>query len=387
MSSAPKKLNNSDLENNFDDFLEHSLSGYISTNPRGEIIRINSKLLEWLGYNKEDLIGKRMTILLAIGSRIFYETHLSPLLKLQGSFEEVAAELLLKDGSELQVLLNGYVRNDEHNKPLFIRLNIYKATERKVYEENLRLAVIDAEKTLLKERELSTLREQFIAVLGHDLRNPLGAIKTGASLLARSVSSDREQSIVGMIKKSSLRMEELIANVMDFARVRLGGGLSLDLKDVFIEPIILHVIEELRITFPERIVTIDFEVKENINCDADRISQLLSNLVANALVHGSPHEPVKVIAKIQLNYLELTVSNGGKPIPEDALETLFEPFTREASTPSQQGLGLGLYIASQIAHAHGGNLTATSNTAETRFTFSMPVYIAHEHFPATHQNP
>ncbi|MBB5622842.1 sigma-B regulation protein RsbU (phosphoserine phosphatase) [Pedobacter cryoconitis] len=376
MSSDPKKNNSSDLENNFEDFLEHSLSGYISTSPRGEIIRINSKLLEWLGYNKEDLIGKRMSSLLAMGSRIFYETHLSPLLKLQGSFEEVAAELLLKDGKKLPVLLNGYIRNDEHNKPLFIRLNVYRATDRKVYEENLRLAVIDAEKTLLKERELSTLREQFIAVLGHDLRNPLGAIKSGASLLARSASSDRDKTIVGMIKKSSLRMEELIANVMDFARVRLGGGLSLDLKDVFIEPIILHVTEELRITFPERIVTVDFEVKKTINCDADRISQLLSNLVANALTHGSPHEPVKVIAKIELDYFELTVSNGGKPIPQDAIETLFEPFTREANTPSQQGLGLGLYIASQIALAHGGNLTATSNTTETCFTFRMPVYLS-----------
>ncbi|MBB6273818.1 sigma-B regulation protein RsbU (phosphoserine phosphatase) [Pedobacter cryoconitis] len=375
MSSDPKEPNNSGLENNFEDFLEHSLSGYISTNPRGEIIRVNSKLLEWLGYSKEDLIGKRMTGLLAMGSRIFYETHLSPLLKLHGSFEEVAAELLLKDGSKLHILLNGYIRNDENNKPLFIRLNVYKATERKVYEENLRHAVIDAEKTLLKEREMATLREQFIAVLGHDLRNPLGAIKSGASLLTRSASSDRDKSIVGMIKKSGLRMEELIANVMDFARVRLGGGLSLDLKDVFIEPIILHVIEELSITFPERIVTVDFEVKETINCDADRISQLLSNLVANALTHGSPDEPVKVIARIVLNYFELIVSNGGKPIPEDALETLFEPFTREASSPSQQGLGLGLYIASQIANAHGGNLAVTSNTTGTSFIFRMPVYI------------
>lgn len=282
---------------------------------------------------------------------------------------------LLKDGRKLQVLLNGYVRNDENNKPLFIRLNVYRATERKIYEENLRLAVIDAEKTLLKERELATLREQFIAVLGHDLRNPLGAIKSGASLLARSVSSDRDKTIVGMIKKSSLRMEELIANVMDFARVRLGGGLSLDLKDVSIEPIILHVTEELLITFPERIVTVDFQVNKTINCDADRISQLLSNLVANAFTHGSPHEPVTVIAKMELNYFELSVSNGGKPIPEDTLETLFEPFTREANTPSQQGLGLGLYIASQIALVHGGNLRATSNTFETCFTFRMPVYI------------
>jgi len=375
-SKNTKKI---DLENDLEDFLEQSLSGYLSANPGGEIIRINSKLLEWLNYTSEELIGKRITNLLAIGSRMFYETHLSPLLKLQGFFEEVSAELLLKDGSKLQVLLNGYVRNDEDNKPLFIRLNIYRATERKIYEDNLRLAITDAEKTLMAERELATLREQFIAVLGHDLRNPLGAIKSGTSLLTRSVTlSDRDKSIVGMIKNSSLRMEELITNVMDFARVRLGGGLALDLKDRLIEPILLHATEELQITFPDRIITVDFQVKNIINCDADRISQLLSNLLANALTHGSTHEPVNVTTRIEVNYFELAVSNGGKPIPEDVLETLFEPFTREASTPSQQGLGLGLYIAFQIAQAHGGSLTATSNTTETCFTFRMPVRITGE---------
>ncbi|WP_158795595.1 PAS domain-containing sensor histidine kinase [Pedobacter sp. L105] len=373
MLPDPENINNLNLENDFEDFLEHSVSGYISTKPSGEIIRTNSRLVEWLGYTKEDLIGKRITSLLAMGSRIFYETHLSPLLKLQGFFEEVSAELLLKNGTKLQVLLNGYVRNDENNKPQFIRLNVYRATERKVYEQNLRLAIIDAEKTLIAERELATLREQFIAVLGHDLRNPLGAIKSGASLLTRSALSDRDKSIVGMIKNSSLRMEELITNVMDFARVRLGGGLSLDLKDILIEPIILHVTEELRVIFPERTVTVDFEVKNTITCDAGRISQLLSNLVANALTHGSANEPVNVSAKIELNYFELAVSNGGKPIPEDVLETLFEPFTREGTTPSQQGLGLGLYIAAEIARAHGGNLTATSTADETRFTFRMPL--------------
>jgi len=374
MPTDSKNLNDANLEQNFEDFLEHSLSGYISTNPRGEMIRINSKLLELLGYSTEELIGKRITSLLAVGSRMFYETHLSPLLKLHGSFEEVAAELLLKDGSKLQVLLNGYVRNDENNNPLFIRLNVYKATERKVYEENLRPAINDAEQTLQKEREFATLREQFIAVLGHDLRNPLGAIKSGASLLTRSALSDRDKLIVDMIKNSSLRMEELIANVMDFARVRLGGGLSLDLKEVFLKPVILHVTEELRAIFPERAVTVDFEVNDAITCDPDRISQLLSNLVANALTHGSADEPVKVAAKIVSNSFELTVFNGGKPIPGDALETLFEPFKRETSAPSQQGLGLGLYIASQIARAHNGTLSAYSTVDETRFTFQMPIF-------------
>ncbi|WP_442591254.1 ATP-binding protein [Pedobacter sp. AW31-3R] len=373
MSPDSKKTNHSDLEKDFEDFLEHSLSGYISTNPRGEIISVNARVIEWLGYTKEELTGKRITGLLAMGSRMFYETHLSPLLQLKGFFEEVSAELLLKDGTKLQVLLNGYVRNDAQMKPQFIRLNVYRATERKIYEENLRHAITDAEETIRAEREQTILREQFIAVLGHDLRNPLGAIKSGTSLLMRSAVSDREQSILGMMKKSSLRMEELIANVMDFARVRLGGGISLNLQEVLIEPVIQQVIDELKIIFPERVVTLAINVKNPINCDADRLSQLLSNLVANAFTHGLVHEPVKIMAKIDLDNFELVVSNGGKPIAEDALKTLFEPFTREASTPSEQGLGLGLYIASQIASAHQGSLTATSDVRETSFIFRMPL--------------
>lgn len=366
-------MENREPEIDLEDFLAHSLSGHVSTSAGGEIISINARLLDWLGHDVKDLIGKRFNAVLAIGSRIFYETHLSPLLKLQGFFEEVSVELVSKKGERIQVLLNGYVRKDGDGKIRFIRLTIYRATERKVYEDNLRHAVSDAQSRLKEERELAGLREQFIAVLGHDLRNPLGAIKTGASLLSRAELSDRNRSVVNLINKSSLRMEELISNVMDFARVRLGGGIVLDIQQVQILPILEQVTEELKIAFPDRTVDINCCVKTPISCDASRIAQLLSNLVANALTHGLADRPISVTARIDLKYLELSVANGGRPISEDVLETLFEPFKREATSPSQQGLGLGLYIASQIAGAHGGTLTAVSNADETRFTFCMPI--------------
>lgn len=362
-----------ELKNDLENFLEHSLSGHITAGAKGEIITINSKLLTWLDYDKTELIGKLFNSTLAVGSRIFYETHLSPLLKLQGFFEEVSAELIAKNGSRLQVLLNGYVQNDEEGNPKFIRLTIYRATERKIYEENLRHAVLDAETHLKRERELVGLREQFIAVLGHDLRNPLGAIKTGASLLLRGDLSDRNKAVVNLINKSSLRMEELITNVMDFARVRLGGGITVDLEELLIGPIIEQVTEELKIVFPERTVNVVDSAKTPIKFDPNRISQLLSNLVANAITHGLAGHPVTVMAKLAHGHFELAVANGGKPIPEEVIGTLFEPFKREATSPSQQGLGLGLYIASQIAGAHGGTLTALSDVHETRFTFRMPI--------------
>lgn len=358
-----------------EDFLEHSLSGYISTNPRGEITSTNSRIKEWLGKSSEELIGRRITSLLAVGSRIFYETHLAPMLNIKGFFEEVAVELLLKDGNKLQVLMNGYARKDSNGLPEVMWLNVYKAKERKVYEDNLRHTILNTENMLRTEKEVAILREQFIAVLGHDLRNPLGAIKTGTSLLSRSAVSERDKSIIGTIAKSTFRMEELIANVMDFARVRMGSGIILQKEEVMLEPIIEHVVEELIISFPDRKVLTHFNVKQPVKCDPNRMSQMLSNLLANAITHGAADQPITISSKIDKCNLEIILTNGGRPISNETLKTLFEPFTREAKTPSQQGLGLGLYIAHQIAKAHKGELTATSDQERTSFTFRMTLIV------------
>lgn len=172
----------------------------------------------------------------------------------------------------------------------------------------------------------------FIAVLGHDLRNPLSAIKTGSALLNRSPLSERDQYIVGTIAKSTLRKEELITNVMDFARVRLGGGILLDLNAIMLEPIITHIVNELIISFPERKVITHFDAEQPVYCDVNRLSQLISNLLANALTHGAADEPIKIIVQTKVDVLEIEVINGGHAIPADVLTTLF---TREGNSPSQ----------------------------------------------------
>ena len=176
-----------------------------------------------------------------------------------------------------------------------------------------------------------------------------------------------------MMGASAARMSELIENVMDFARVRLGGGMAMNMQAVYLEPVLFHVVEELRAAYPTRTIETTFTLPTAINCDAARISQILSNLLANALTHGSPDCPIKITAFIENNTFEISVSNSGKQIPPASLEQLFQPFTREDAHASQNGLGLGLYISSEIANAHNGELSATSTATETRFTFRMPV--------------
>jgi signal transduction histidine kinase len=227
-----------------------------------------------------------------------------------------------------------------------------------------------SEADLLDERKTSELREQFIAVLGHDLRNPLASIAAGTRLLMKEAQSEKAKTVVQLMQASVDRMAGLIDNVLDFARARLGGGWTLNREDLNIEPLIALVVEETRSAFPDRKIVSLLQAPQPVNCDRVRIAQLLSNLIGNAVTHGDAGEPVRVSASTENGVFELSVSNTGAEISADALTRLFMPFVR-GEHANDKGLGLGLYIASQIAKAHGGVLTASSAAGETCFTFRM----------------
>ena len=228
------------------------------------------------------------------------------------------------------------------------------------------------EAALLDERRRAELREQFVAVLGHDLRNPLAAIDAGTRLLRRERLGDEAASVVGMIRGSVARMAGLIDDVLDFARGRLGGGLEVDLVAGDGEPLgpaLEQVVAELRAAWPDRVVEAGFVLPGAVRCDRGRVARLLSNLLANALAHGAPDGPVRVRAFADGDAFELSVANAGDPIPPATLGRLFQPFFRASG---RRGLGLGLHIAAEIARAHGGTLGVASTPAETRFTFRTP---------------
>ncbi len=234
-----------------------------------------------------------------------------------------------------------------------------------------RLAASEA--TLLTERQTSELREQFIAVLGHDLRNPLASIDAGTKMLGKAQSKEATSEILGLMQRSVERMSIMIDNVLDLARGRLGSGIALNRSPEPLQPILDQVIAELRTSYPDRKIEAQFALDDLVNCDGGRIAQLFSNLLGNALTHGVASSPVRVRAATGDGVFELSVANSGEPIPPDAMVRLFQPFYRVAARTSMQGLGLGLYIASEIARAHEGTLTVDSSPHETRFTFRMPL--------------
>jgi signal transduction histidine kinase len=230
-----------------------------------------------------------------------------------------------------------------------------------------RLAQTQAE--LVDATELGRLREQFIAVLGHDLRTPLSAIRMSADLLETKTSDKRSLNLVSAIRNSSVRMGVLIENVLDFARGRLGGGIPVQRRLVDdLEQTLRQTVEEVQAALPLANLVCQFNLPCGVYCDALRISQLLSNLLGNALTHGAVAAPVYVRADTEGDEVVIRVTNQGTPIPAPLMPLLFEPFTRSEAGQRGEGLGLGLYIASRIATAHNGNLSVTS-TAEAGTCF------------------
>jgi signal transduction histidine kinase len=189
--------------------------------------------------------------------------------------------------------------------------------------------------------------------------------------MRRTPLEEKAISILDLMQSSVQRMSVLIDDVLDFARGRLGSGLAIEKAgQVELRPMLEQVVAEIRSAHPDRKIESDL-ADVTIHCDPGRVGQLLSNLLVNAVTHGTPDGAIRVQSVMSGNVYELSVSNQGTSIPEDIRGNLFKPFFRASAQQSRQGLGLGLYIASEIARAHGGSLSLTSSAEETRFVFRL----------------
>lgn len=230
-----------------------------------------------------------------------------------------------------------------------------------------------SQRLLLDEKQTAELREQFIAVIGHDLRTPLNATLGAAEVLLGMSLPEKPQRFAQIIQISGRRMARLIDDLLDFARGRLGGGIALNRQpesDLGSE--LQRVAEELRMAYPDHEIALDLSITRPVNCDAARISQIFANLLGNALHHGAASRPVRVEAGCDGERFLLTVANEGTPITETAQARLFHPFSRKSGNRASDGLGLGLYIAQQLAQAHGGSLSVQSDPSGTRFSLQIP---------------
>ncbi len=237
-------------------------------------------------------------------------------------------------------------------------------------DDAIDLALVDAVDHYTRARDET--REHFIAVLGHDLRNPLGAIRMSASLLgARGAFDETGRALVARIERSSGRIAAMADDLLDLARARLGSGIPVASSPASMEEIVRGVVDELVAAHPGRSITFEARGDARGEWDRERAAQAISNVVANAIEHGE--DPVRVLVRGEDDAVRVEVTNAGAPIAPDVLPHLFGRFTRADGARRGSGLGLGLFIANEIVSAHGGTVQARSSPEEgTTFALSWP---------------
>jgi PAS domain S-box-containing protein len=219
-------------------------------------------------------------------------------------------------------------------------------------------------------KRIDEARERFIAILGHDLRNPLGAITMGAAVLEETARGPQDAAIVRRIVNSANRMERMIEELLDFARARLGAGIPVAPKPIDLGSLLPQLVEELRLAHPSRTIELVLAGELRGEWDRERIAQVVSNLLSNAIQHGA--DPVRVAARGERETVKIDVWNDGPPIPRETLATVFDPF-RGGDGRKSKGLGLGLFIAAEVVRAHRGSISVDSDGERgTTFRVVLP---------------
>jgi signal transduction histidine kinase len=218
--------------------------------------------------------------------------------------------------------------------------------------------------------------QQLIGIVSHDLRNPIHAITLAAHALLRQEELDaRSTRAASRILSSAERAARMIRDLLDFTQARLGGGFSLERRPTELRQLVDQVLDEVGVAWPERDLRVHQQGNTSGEWDSDRIVQVVSNLVTNALKYSPKDTPVRVELRAGGDAVELAVHNEGPPIPPDLLPRLFEPLQR--GTPqvdrASRSIGLGLYIVKHLVEAHGGTVAARSERGlGTTFTVRLP---------------
>ena len=227
---------------------------------------------------------------------------------------------------------------------------------------------------------LSSARDLFLGVLGHDLRSPLAAIATSATLLLHDAhASARTTKIAAQVAASAERMSKMVHDLLDFARTRMGGRLPIVTVRMALAPLLSEAVEEARAALPDAIVRCAIDDPLQGDWDADRMCQLVANLIINAYQHGAADKAIDVVARTEEQVIVISVHNEGPAIPDSARTRVFEPLmqspTQWTDHPVLSGsIGLGLYICREIARAHGGEIEVDSAPARgTTFAVRIPI--------------
>lgn len=370
-----------------DELFEHAPCGYLSLLSDGTIVRVNQTFLDWTHYQREQLLGKRFRDVLTFPGKIFHDTHLGPLLQMQGFIKEVALDLACPDCDPLPVLVNAKVQKLTDSETI-THVTVFDATDRRTFEREILAARRRAEQATEAERHLreqaeqaSRVKDEFLALVSHELRTPLNAILGWAQVLRQMRKQDAEVlDCLSVIERNTRVQVQLVEDLLDMGRIT-SGKMRLDVQRVELASVIVASLETARPAADAKSIRLQNVLDSSVvvSGDPSRLQQIFWNLLANAIKFTPKGGFVRVVMERVNSHIEVSVIDSGQGMKPEFLAHAFDRFRQSDSQQTRKttGLGLGLSLVKHLVEMHGGSITAHSEGEGKGSTFAvhLPVLV------------
>ncbi|HEX2060461.1 MAG TPA: HAMP domain-containing sensor histidine kinase [Thermoanaerobaculia bacterium] len=357
-----------------DPLLDNAPCGFASFADDGTLLEVNLTLAELVGHPRVELQGWHIQKILTPGSRVFYHTHIFPLLKMRGVAEEIFLPLQTREGEEVQVLMHA-VRRERGgafaSDAVFVRMR-----QRFRYEEELLEARRVADRA-------NAAKAKFLSMMSHDLRTPLTSISGNAALLAAGVHGElnaEQADAVARIREGCEEQLRMINDILSFAQLE-SGRVSVRVEPVRVIDAVARAERLIRVRVDEAGLSLTTASCDElaVHADADRLQQVLLNLLTNAIKFTARGGTIAVTCARDGERVLIRVADSGVGIPRDQLERIFDPFVQlehQPADPTQRGVGLGLAISRDLVRAMHGELHAESTPdVGSVFTIALPAAV------------
>jgi PAS domain S-box-containing protein len=363
------------LEESAEELYEQAPCAFVSTVPDGTIVRVNQTFVDWTATSREALLaGRKFQTLLTVGSSIYYETHYAPLLRMQGAVKEIALEVVRSDGRIIPVLTNARQKRDSNGTPLFNRITLFDSTDRRRYERELLLARRKAEQVAKDKADL-------LAMLSHDIRNPLNALMGVVQLLEHGEIAEPQRRFVRLLKSSSEHMLNLLNRVLELSRAE-SSSFALVETPFSLEELVRDAVSTFDAAARAKGLTlhssIDEMVPQALVGDPVALRQILTNLLGNAVKFTSAGSVALTVVTKQAATdgvtLTFAVSDTGIGIAPDLTDRIFNEFTQASYETASRfgGSGLGLTITRRLLSLYGSSVQVTSTPGQgSTFWFDL----------------
>lgn len=361
---------NEDIE----DLYQNAPFGYLTINQDGRIVNVNTTLLNFLGYDRAEFVNKKsFQDLLRIGGKIYFETHLVPLLQMQGEFSEINLELQSKKGAGLPVLVNGKsVVSESKSQPNY-RFSILDISQRKLYEKELLIARKNADEKTQKLRQINEELEQFASIASHDLQAPLNTVMGLMSLLKRDFipEGNNEENYFSLIQSNIERMKLMIQDLLAHTRI---DHENIVMKTVSLNEVCQMAIELLEEPIKANQVVFEIAKLPTVKGSKIRLVRLFENLFSNAIKYRSSENPIIQVTFTETIYsITVLIKDNGMGFDAIHAESIFKFMKRLHGHDKIPGTGIGLASCKKIVEFHGGKIWAKSEPGKgSTFSFTLP---------------